>query len=67
MVTRVLLLFSVSWVSHLATPLFALSEHEVSGRDLVFLATNRRGVASLSQGCLSTAPNLDLCSFENDA
>jgi predicted tellurium resistance membrane protein TerC len=37
MATRVLLLFSVSWVSHLATPLFALSGHEVSGRDLVFL------------------------------
>jgi predicted tellurium resistance membrane protein TerC len=38
MATRVLLLFSISWVSHLETPLFALSGHEVSGRDLVFLA-----------------------------
>jgi predicted tellurium resistance membrane protein TerC len=49
MVTRVLLLFSVSWVSHLATPLFALSEHEVSGRDLVFLAG---GLFLLARSCI---------------
>lgn len=49
MVTRVLLLFSVSWVSHLATPLFAVSGHEVSGRDLVFLAG---GLFLLAKSCI---------------
>ncbi|HEY2423777.1 MAG TPA: TerC family protein, partial [Chthoniobacterales bacterium] len=49
MATRVLLLFSVSWVSHLATPLFALSGHEVSGRDLVFLAG---GLFLLAKSCI---------------
>jgi predicted tellurium resistance membrane protein TerC len=38
MASRVLLLLCVTWVSHLATPLFAVSGHTVSGRDLVFLA-----------------------------
>jgi predicted tellurium resistance membrane protein TerC len=38
MATRILLLLCVTWVSHLATPLFAVSGHTVSGRDLVFLA-----------------------------
>jgi predicted tellurium resistance membrane protein TerC len=37
MATRILLLLCVTWVSHLATPLFAVSGHTVSGRDLVFL------------------------------
>jgi predicted tellurium resistance membrane protein TerC len=49
MATRVLLLFSVSWISHLATPLFALSGHEVSGRDLVFLAG---GLFLLAKSCI---------------
>ena len=49
MATRVLLLFSVSWVSHLATPLFALAGHEVSGRDLVFFAG---GLFLLAKSCI---------------
>jgi predicted tellurium resistance membrane protein TerC len=48
MATRVLMLFCVSWVSHLATPLFALSGHTVSGRDLVLLAG---GLFLLAKSC----------------
>ena len=49
MVTRVLLLLCVSWVSHLATPLFTVSSHAVSGRDLVFLAG---GLFLLAKSCI---------------
>ncbi len=35
--TRVLLLFSITWVARLTTPLFSVMGHEVSGRDLVLL------------------------------
>ena len=37
MVTRILLLLSISWVIRLTTPLFAVFGHEVSGRDLILL------------------------------
>ena len=37
MVTRILLLFSISWIMRLTTPLFALFQHEVSGRDLILI------------------------------
>ena len=37
MVTRIALLFSLVWLSHLTRPLFALAGQEVSGRDLVLL------------------------------
>ena len=49
MVTRVLLLLCVSWVSHLATPLFTVSGHTVSGRDLIFLAG---GLFLLAKSCI---------------
>jgi predicted tellurium resistance membrane protein TerC len=49
MATRVLLLLCVSWVSHLATPLFTVSSHTVSGRDLVFLAG---GLFLLAKSCI---------------
>lgn len=35
--TRVLLLFSITWVAKLTAPWFSVLEHEVSGRDLVLL------------------------------
>ena len=38
MLTRILLLFSISWIIGLTAPLFAVLEHEVSGRDLVLIA-----------------------------
>ena len=38
MVTRVLLLFSLSWVIGLTAPWFAVFGHEVSGRDFILIA-----------------------------
>src|SRR5215831_5952030 len=35
--TRILLLFSLSWVVKLTSPLFALWTHEISGRDLILI------------------------------
>jgi predicted tellurium resistance membrane protein TerC len=35
MVTRILLLLSITWVMRLTEPLFSLFEHPVSGRDLI--------------------------------
>ncbi len=37
MATRILLLFSLSWVMSLTRPLFTLFNHEVTGRDLVLI------------------------------
>jgi predicted tellurium resistance membrane protein TerC len=37
MFLRIALLFSLSWVIRLTTPLFAVLEHSVSGRDLILL------------------------------
>lgn len=37
LVTRILLLLSLSWVMNLTTPLFSLNDHAVSGRDLILL------------------------------
>ena len=37
MVTRIALLFSLVWLTHLTQPLFALADQDVSGRDLVLL------------------------------
>lgn len=37
MVTRILLLFSITWVMRLTTPLFTLFEQEVSGKDLILI------------------------------
>lgn len=36
--TRILLLMSVAWLAKLVTPLFAVMDHPVSGRDLVLLS-----------------------------
>jgi predicted tellurium resistance membrane protein TerC len=38
MLTRIGLLFSVVWLTHLVTPLFHVAAQSVSGRDLVLLA-----------------------------
>src|SRR3954462_6000433 len=35
--TRILLLFSLSWVIRLTSPLFSLWSHEISGRDLILI------------------------------
>ena len=37
LVTRILLLLSLSWVMSLTTPLFSISDHGISGRDLILL------------------------------
>jgi predicted tellurium resistance membrane protein TerC len=37
MITRVLLLLSISWLVRLTSPLFGVFGHEVSGRDLILL------------------------------
>jgi predicted tellurium resistance membrane protein TerC len=37
LVTRILLLLSLSWVMSLTNPLFSLLEHSISGRDLILL------------------------------
>ncbi|MGH2575460.1 MAG: TerC family protein, partial [Ignavibacteria bacterium] len=35
MVTRILLLFSITWIMRLTTPLFAILGNEISGRDII--------------------------------
>jgi predicted tellurium resistance membrane protein TerC len=37
MVTRILLLFSLAWLTRLTTPFFHVFEHGVSGRDLILI------------------------------
>jgi len=37
LVTRILLLLSLSWVMSLTNPLFSISDHLISGRDLILL------------------------------
>ena len=37
MITRILLLLSLSWIVRLTAPLFTLLHHEISGRDLILL------------------------------
>lgn len=37
MVTRILLLLSISWVIQLKDPLFAVFQHDISGKDLVLI------------------------------
>jgi predicted tellurium resistance membrane protein TerC len=37
MLTRILLLFSLTWIIHLTAPLFAVLGEEISGRDLVLI------------------------------
>src|SRR6476660_4262643 len=35
--TRILLLFSLTWIVKLTAPLFTLLDHELSGRDLILI------------------------------
>ena len=37
MLTRILLLFSLSWIVKLTAPLFAVAGHEISGRDVILI------------------------------
>ena len=37
MLTRILLLLSLNWLTRLTNPLFSVFEHDVSGRDLILL------------------------------
>ena len=37
MLTRILLLLSITWVMRLTDPLFSVARHEISGRDLILL------------------------------
>jgi predicted tellurium resistance membrane protein TerC len=38
MVTRILLLFSIAWLTRLTAPLFTVFSYEISGRDLILIA-----------------------------
>jgi predicted tellurium resistance membrane protein TerC len=38
MLTRILLLISLTWIMTLTTPLFTILAHEISGRDLILIA-----------------------------
>ena len=38
MFTRILLLFSLAWLTKLTTPLFSVFKHDVSGRDIILMA-----------------------------
>jgi len=37
MVTRILLLFSIAWLTRLTSPLFSVFSYEISGRDLILI------------------------------
>ncbi|MGB2964548.1 MAG: TerC family protein [Anaerolineales bacterium] len=37
MVTRILLLFSLTWLTRLTSPLFTVFSHDISGRDLILI------------------------------
>jgi predicted tellurium resistance membrane protein TerC len=37
MVTRILLLFSIAWLTRLTTPLFSVFSYDISGRDLILI------------------------------
>lgn len=37
MVTRILLLFSLTWLTRLTSPLFTVVSHDISGRDLILI------------------------------
>jgi len=38
MISRILLLFSLTWIMRLTTPLFTVLGHEISGRDMILIA-----------------------------
>ena len=38
MITRIMLLFSLAWLTQLTAPLFTVFSHEISGRDLILIA-----------------------------
>ena len=56
MVTRILLLLSLTWVMRLTAPLFALLGQEISGRDLILLGG---GVFLLAKSTLEIHENLE--------
>ena len=37
MITRILLLFSIAWLTRLTAPLFNVLSHDISGRDLILI------------------------------
>lgn len=37
MVTRILLLFSIAWLTRLTSPLFSVFSHDISGRDMILI------------------------------
>ena len=37
MITRILLLFSIAWLTRLTTPLFSIFSYDISGRDLILI------------------------------
>ena len=56
MVTRILLLLSLTWVMRLTAPLFAVLGQEISGRDLILLGG---GVFLLAKSTLEIHENLE--------
>ena len=70
MVTRVLLLLSISWIASLTNPLFAVFGYEVSGRDLILLggglfllAKSTFEIHERLEGEVGSGPNLKAASF----
>ena len=67
MVTRILLLLSITWVMQLKHPLFSILSHEISGKDLIlivgglFLLTkSTREIHEKTEGHDEAGPNVSL-------
>jgi len=56
MITRILLLFSITWIMRLNEPLFAVLGQEISGRDIILLAG---GLFLLAKSTLEIHGNLE--------
>ena len=56
MITRLLLLFSLTWMLSLTAPLFSVFSHEISGRDLILIAG---GLFLLVKSTLEIHENLE--------
>ena len=56
MITRLLLLFSLTWMLSLTAPLFSVFSHEISGRDLILIAS---GLFLLVKSTLEINENLE--------
>lgn len=63
MIMRILLLFSLAWVMKLTTPLFQISEMEISGRDLILIVG---GLFLLAKSTHEIHASLEMVNSENN-